>query len=205
MVWCWDAFVDFVFEPYKYCPVAFLLPARQSTVQLTESLLMRDDTRFWRLIRNSLPVRTLIFMCMGTTIMDIPRLIKRTGCFWFIQPAARRDMPANEPSLPSPILDQIIPIERRVCLHSNTSCDQFIGTGISTYVKIGVGIETVRLLFSQFNAIRRSPLAVLQVFRQHMNWRLIAFLGTYAAMYRVRLYCVAFVVIMLNIQYFPFP
>lgn len=163
-----------------FCP-----NTHRPTTQLTESLLMRDDTPFWRLIRNALPVRTLMFMCMGTTIMDVPQLIKQSGCFWFMQPAARRDLPANEPSQPSPVLDQIIPTERRVCLHAGTSCDQFIGAGISTYMKIAVGIETVRLLFGQFAAIRQSPLAVLQVFRQHMNWRLIAFLTSYAAVYRV--------------------
>lgn len=170
----------------------FLMPSKNATIvanssmtMLTEAMLMRDDTPFWRLLHNSPAVRTMLFMCMSATIMDVPQYIKQCGTFWFIQPADRRPIPVDEPSLPSPLMDRLVPTANRVCLHAHTSCDQFIGAGVSTYLKVGVGIETVRLLFGHFAQIRRSPLAVVTVFRRHMNWRLIGFLGAYAALYRV--------------------
>lgn len=155
---------------------------------------MRDDTRFWRCIRNSVPVQTMLFMCMSAIVMDVPRCLKQTGVFWFTQPAATAaavastvdsSSAAGEPSKPSQLLDPILPVALRVCHHANSSCDQYIWSGVSMNLKVGIGIETMRLLFGHFGQIRRSPLAVLGVFRHKMNWRLVAFLAAYAAVYRV--------------------
>lgn len=170
----------------------FLMPAKSATIvanssltMLTEALLMRDDTRIWRALRNVPALRTLLFMAMSATIMDVPAHIKRCGTFWFIQPAERRAIPHGEPAQRSPVMEWLRPQPVRVCLHAHSGCDEFVRAGVSAYLKVGVGIEVVRLVFGHFGEMRRAPLAVPALLVRRMNWRLVGFLGAYAALYRV--------------------
>lgn len=56
---------------------------------------------------------------------------------------------------------------------------------MSTYLKVAIGLETMRIFVSRFAAIKQSPLQLPLIFCRNLNWRIVAFLVGYAGAYRV--------------------
>lgn len=61
----------------------------------------------------------------------------------------------------------------------------FLPQGLTTYAKIGVALELVRILIGNFDQIKRNPRNFHRIFLTKMNTDLIGFLVTYSTGYRV--------------------
>lgn len=94
---------------------------------MIEAFIRRGNTFYWRLVRNSNFVRTLIFMVCSSVMMDEVRSEYR-HLIWFMQPHKRKsisEIDENKNVMKSRVLDQLMPCDERVCLHSD-NCDNYI-------------------------------------------------------------------------------
>lgn len=61
----------------------------------------------------------------------------------------------------------------------------FCPQGMFTYLKVAMGLETMRIFVSKFAEIQRKPFKLPIIFGRNLNWRIVAFLVGYSGLYRV--------------------
>lgn len=158
--------------------------------QIFEAFYRLDEVFPLSLVNNSAAFRTLLFMTMSQFILNSKR-VQKSDVFWFIKtPSSASGSEATDaddeklrPSVPSPVMDALVPSERHICTHKE-SCDHHIYSGAVINFKIGLGIEVVRLLIANIGTLQKRP---LQMFGKLLTIKtgLIAFLVGYTSIYRV--------------------
>ncbi|KAJ6638483.1 hypothetical protein Bhyg_11218 [Pseudolycoriella hygida] len=162
-----------------------LMFSRGLSSMVTEAIvkLYADDFVFLRLLRDSPVALTLAFMAANTSIIYALRQIK-SDVFWFIQPYKVEQSISPAEKVPSPIIDRILPTEMQYCQHKS-SCDSFLQHEIINYLKFGIGIEFVRIIFGNAKHIARRPLKFFAFeFFQKIKLNFVGFLVGYAGIYR---------------------
>lgn len=101
--------------------------------------------------------------------------------FWIIQPS-RRPANTNDNNNNNNEVDEK---GREICLHKNASCQTYVLQALKSYASIGIGLEIVKALFSNFSLICQDPTVGLMRSVKRINPKFLLFLAGYPTLYRV--------------------
>lgn len=147
------------------------------TFQIFEILIREGSIYPLKLIRNSNVMRMLTFMGISAFILDAVH-VAGGHVFWIIQPFRR---PANENNNNNNVDEK----KSEICLHKNSSCETYILQGLRNYATIGICLEIVKALFSNFSLICRSPGDGIVRSVKRINPKFLLFVTGYPTLYRV--------------------
>lgn len=129
----------------------------------------------------------LTFMGISAFILDTVHTMGG-HVFWIIQPFRRPDTAADNSDNNNNNIDNNNNVEEkshRICLHKNTSCETYIMQALKNYTTIGICLEIVKSLFSNFSLICQSPTVGLIRAAKRINPKFLLFVAGYPTLYRV--------------------
>lgn len=146
-------------------------------------ILIRDGAILpLKLIRNSNVIRMLTFMGISAFILDTVHVMGGR-VFWIVQPFRRpATIPTNNNN------NNVDEKDREICLHKNIGCKTYVMQALKNYTSIGICLEIVKALFSNFSLICQSPTVGLIRSVKRINPKFLLFVAGYPTLYRVRIF-----------------
>lgn len=140
-------------------------------------ILIRDGAIFpLKLIRNSNVIRMLTFMGVSAFILDTVHVMGG-HVFWLIQPFRQPATPLTNNNEEEK--------DQEICLHKNSTCESYVWQALKNYSSIGICLEVIKALYSNFGLICRSPAVGLRQSVKRINPRFLMFVAGYPTLYRV--------------------
>lgn len=126
----------------------------------------------------------LTFMGISAFILDTVHMMGG-HVFWIIQPFRRPDTAGHSDNNNNDQNNNVAEKVQQICLHKNTSCGTYIMQALKNYTSIGICLEIVKSLFSNFSLICQSPTVGLIRAAKRINPKFLLFVAGYPTLYRV--------------------
>lgn len=119
----------------------------------------------------------LTFMGVSAFILDTVHVMGG-HVFWLIQPF-------RQPTTPLTNNNNEEEKDQEICLHTNSTCESYVWQALKNYSSIGICLEIIKALYSNFGLICRSPTVGLMQSAKRINPRFLLFVTGYPTLYRV--------------------
>ncbi|KAJ6638484.1 Transmembrane protein, partial [Pseudolycoriella hygida] len=151
-----------------------------------EALLREGRTTFWRTLRDSKLMQTIVYMGCSAIVLDTLSKMP-SNIFWFINPRIKekKENPKHPKFVKSPIMD-CISSNFNNCEHTS-SCDWYIFEGSMKMFLALLGIESARVILTSYKSIfthSTRPSQLIRIFINRMNLRFVAMVSSYTAIFK---------------------
>ncbi|XP_031619736.1 uncharacterized protein LOC116338537 [Contarinia nasturtii] len=143
---------------------------------ITFDILVRDGS-LWplRMLKTYRSLRTIFFMILSGIIVD-SMYLNGDSIIWLFKPL-RKYKPKIENDISS---NKTKPFDQHhICDHKRISCKSYILQVFRTYLMLGMALEILKSLFSNFGAILKNPLTGWFYIIKHIKPNFLLFVSLY--------------------------